>query len=892
MRGSESFLRNRHTWTLFTLLLFVFAGAILGDSAAESLLLAHCDTKLLPVMFTANALLLFLTSAFLMSIIDRIDRGAFFTIIIFVHVAAIFTMRGALALGAHFLYPVLFSYAYVSKIVLFLMFWTIANDMTDSRRAAAVFPFIAAGGTIGAIGASFAIPMFLKIISAQNLLVIWGAVVLVLGFLFARTKGSFGKELRPAPGRIKYRASGITALRKDLMLVRQEPLLRNMAILYFLLFFILINQHCTFYTQLKTHLGNAQSLASFLGLYNGCSMFATFVLQVTVAGRVLTKIGSTRSMLFLPVMLCAVFIGLAAIGFVKAFSPGESKSLELLLFWSVTLGMGLRASFFDAFFSPNFQVFFSSLPKDIRGRGKLFIEGVVKPLAFVSASLWLFFAVPRMSFGCSMLLLLCAAALMIVQTGRIRKKYTESLTRSLTGIRSRQVVPLFSFVDLGKEENFLTVLSRALEKEDHEIRKYVIGILAEINSVESIAVLAEHMNAGDDVTRSTIISFLTPLKKTEFKDTFTRYLTSSDRRVVANCILALAALNNFDINEGIEVFLHHTDNRIRANTIMVLWPLWSGRRRDRLSALLWEMLLSGKHLDCASALYAIGALRASEFLPELGRMAASESSPVYENDMVRNNFLKSVANIGGEQALEILLVHRLGGSGKRRNDAVAAVARLLDHDFPVERFFEILAAADYRRRGIMFAALQRRQGYAKNGHDALLRKLAQEEVKEIYRDWASVSQLDAKSSLPGISLLRAAVVEERIQDRLRSVVAASAFLDPSGQVGLAALRLDHDNRHVRARALEVLDNTGDQKINRHILRLLDTNDPAAHAREAASGFHIAPIPLHAAISAYASDPSEWIRECASYAAANLFYDSREQCWLDIVNRSEQGRKPA
>ena len=194
---------------------------------------------------------------------------------------------------------------------------------------------------------------------------------------------------------------------------------------------------------------------------------------------------------------------------------------------------------------------------------------------------------------------------------------------------------------------------------------------------------------------------------------------------------------------------------------------------------------------------------------------------------------------------------------------------------------------DYRRRRIMLAALQNRQTVAPREHEALLKQLALEEVKEMYRDWTSLSLLDAQTSSPGIQLLRIAILEERIGDRLKNAVAVSSLLDASGQVGLVAHRLNHANRHVRARALEVLDNTGDAKINRWILKLLDTNDPATHVKEAASAFQIEPMPLLATISAYVSDPCGWIRQCAGFAAMNLFYISRDPCWQEVAARAEK-----
>ena len=882
MPGSGNLLRNKRTWALFALLLCVFAGAILGDSAAESMLLMHCDTRLLPAMFMANALLLSFTSAFLISSIDRIDRGVFFMLLVVAHWGVVVAARGALALGAEFLYPFLFSYAYVSKIVLFLMFWTMANDLTDSRRAASVFPFIAAGGTIGAIGASFAIPLFLRLIATENLLIVWSAIIMLLGALFTLVRGTLGKELRPSPQRQEYVAKSIFDFRKDLKLIRQEPLLKNMAILYFLLFFILINQHYTFYTQLKNHLTSAKALASFLGFFNGCSMFATLILQSTIAGRVLTKFGSTRSMLFLPVILCIVFICLSCLGLFPGLMDFQGKSgVSVIIFWSVILGMGLRASFFDAFFSPNFQVFFSSLPKNLRGKGKLFIEGAVKPCAIITASLWLFFVVPHVSFGCSMFMLFCVSAVMIAQTVRIRKKYTESLTRSLTGIRSKQVVQLLSFVDLAKEENLLTALSRIIDKEDIEIKKYVIGILAEMNTKESIAVLTEHMETGDDFIRATIISSLTPLKMSDLKDTYARHMQSSDRRVIANCILALAALNSVDINEGLEIFLYHSDNRIRANTIMALWPLWSDRKRKRLRELLTEMLFSDIPLQCASALYAIGTLRATEFLEALATFAKRSSSLVDRSEMLWNNYLRAVANIGGEVALDMLLPLWQAGLGKRAKNLIEAISCILDNGYSLSSFLKKAAMDDYRQREIMLAALQKRHTIAKRENQPRLKQLALEEIKEIYRDWASLATLDAQPALPGISLLRIAVFEERIGDRLKNVIAVSSLLDESGHIALAARRLRHANNHVRAQALEVLDNTGDTKINRWVLKLLDANSPAPHVKEAASSFNIEPRPLLETIAGYASDPCEWIRECARYAAANLYYMLGDSCWRDV-----------
>ena len=135
---------KKYKWPLFAILFCCFASAILGDSTAESLLLAHCDMRSIPGMFLVNAVFLFISSSALMSLIDRVDRGRFFIILTFGHGCMLLLIKYALLLHLPLLYPFLFSYAYVTKILLFLIFWTLANDLVDSRKASAEFPFIAA----------------------------------------------------------------------------------------------------------------------------------------------------------------------------------------------------------------------------------------------------------------------------------------------------------------------------------------------------------------------------------------------------------------------------------------------------------------------------------------------------------------------------------------------------------------------------------------------------------------------------------------------------------------------------------------------------------------------------------------------------------------------------
>ncbi len=869
-------------WPLFILLFICFGAAILGDSTAESLLLSHFDAKFIPNMFLVNAFFLFFMSAFMMSVIDRVNRGTFFLLLAVCHGCVLILIRVLVMMHAQFLYLPLFSYAYVTKILLFLMFWTLANDLVDSRRASKEFPFIAAGGTIGAILISFSIPSLLKVIPAENLLVVWAVLSIILGILFIPFKIVFGAAFIPSADRPQQGKRTLKNIFGDLKLLQKEPLLRNMAIFYFILFFILLNQHYVFYSQLKKYLCDAKSLGSFLGYFNGTSMFATVILQVGVAGFILKKIGSTRSMLFLPAVLCGVFAVQTVIGALSGGNPQPGTTMANWLFWSIVSGMGLRVAFFDSFFSPNFQVFFSSLPQDVRGRGKLSIEGVIKPAAIIFASLWMLFVLPKIPFCITTLLLFLLSALVMVQTFRIRKRYAQSLTSYLSGFRSKKLPALFNLVDIPDTENYLAMLSIILEKEEYEIKKFIIEILAAMNTKESIDVLLKYLESGDDKTRATIISSLAPLKKQELRVVFSKLLTDGSERVVANSILALAQFEDAETQEGLETFLHHSNTRIKVNTIVLVWrQTKSVRRKDELSKMLVGLLESTHDSDKASALYAIGEIHMPQFLPALTAFIAKEKSRIIENHSLRRLLINACAQTANDEAFDIILSLSDGTVVGLESDLAKGIVELIDKKYSVARCLARLQKEHYIRQRIILLALYQRASLLTEEFGDILEEVAKTQVASIYGDWLAVSVLDTKDSLKEVNLLRTVVYEVCIVQKLKNLILIAALCDSSGHIGAIMQRLYHPNRHVRARAFEVLDNVGNVKINRWLINLLDTDDAVTHGREATFTFKQRSRPLFETVEFFCSHPNQWLTECAEYAAHALFVSTKDERWKKV-----------
>jgi len=80
-------------------------------------------------------------------------------------------------------------------------------------------------------------------------------------------------------------------------------------------------------------------------------------------------------------------IMLCLLGLLPAFGPTIYPFFGSMLFAIIVISLALRIATFDSIYSPNFQIFFSTLGKQIRGRGKIFVEGIIKPFAILSSGI-------------------------------------------------------------------------------------------------------------------------------------------------------------------------------------------------------------------------------------------------------------------------------------------------------------------------------------------------------------------------------------------------------------------------------------------------------------------------------------------------------------------------
>jgi hypothetical protein len=835
---------------LFILLLICFASAILGDSTAEALILTNYDSSIIPRMFLFNAAGLLVISSVMMIVIDTVDRGTFFLTGLLVHGVMIMVFRGIISLQLSFVYPVLFTYAYTTKILLFMTFWTLVNDLGDSRKAGKEFPFIAAGGTLGGIMVSFSIPSILKMVDAESLMIVWAILVVAAALLFVLLKRQFGENFKPRTERVRRR---VFCIIKDSGLLRREPLLWNMGVLYFLMFFLMLNQHFLFYTQLKKQFITASGVASFLGYFNGFSMISTFVLQMTVSGAVLRRLGSTRSMLLVPLLFTLFFSSLL----ITSVAGGTSS----MLFGALIIGgMGLRIAFFDSFFSPNFQVFFSSLPHEIRGRGKLTIEGIVKPCAMVLSGIWLIWAGKLLSVPTQSSILLMIAVLAIWQAFRIRYRYAESLTNYLTGFYGKKISGV-EMPDLCNKPEVIRNLGERLHQEEYEVKKFIIELLASSELTEATAILIDFYRQSDSRSRSMLLASIHGSRLQGLKELVEKSLFDSDGRVVANAVIAMAGLSSDTLMTHVKMLLVHENVRVRANTVFAAWPFSDETKRTQLMGYVYKMLYDKFPEESASALYALGEMQGDAPTQLLFEFVRFFMSGIAEFQSV---FRQSVCALGKKKCVESAdLLLQLSAKSKQmqKNEIVRALGGILT-ELKYEQLCSLAFATDYYKYNTIVKANHLSGKVIDDAWRKHLKNTAEREMRDVV---ASMDRLSALLSLrgKGAELLRYAILEEHIDIRINTLVLTASLVDTSGNIRKIVPRLFHTNAHMRARAMEVLDNTGDYRLNRSIMNILDNRMSLCSRLHDNS--NVVKISTYMdLVKQYCNDPNEWVAQCAKY----------------------------
>jgi hypothetical protein len=860
---------DRRFRLLSFLLLFLFGGAIVGETVSLSMVITVSGPAVLGKLFFVNGMLLFLLPSFFFGYIDRINRGKLLSIqllVVPIILLCYLVFFKAVGRDAHhavsFLVLLIYPISYLSKTTLFLTFWTIANDIYHTEEAKKGFPKIASWGFAGGLLGACSARLLLEVIDADMILGLW-AFAYFIAYLFSKNITSHYRE------RFLYKEYVASAEEKAAVFssfrsVLNIKLIRLISLLYFLVFVSIFLLDYLFWKKSAAVFPTSNSLASFQFSFYLIYSFATILGLRFVMPRCIALWGFTRIFFMLPVSLLVGAVVLLGI-----HTAGIAPVAAFVAFVAVQF---VRYVVFENAFSPVYQMFFAVIEREKRGRAKTFLEGIVKPTAILLVGLFLI--ADEKNLPAILGIIGTASLAMIIVVSRIRKTYSEALIPRSFG----HVVPHEIIEQIGSrhDQKILSLIKEYSASAENDIRSLAVKILAHEGSKQAFFILRGiYENEKDPTVREMIARSLGPFHSLETASLIGSMLRDANPRIRAN---ALFSLNSVDVQwkwrfrDIVKSMFFENNLRIQIEAARFLWETGEERERENVKAFLAYLLRVQNSNKRSAGLYLTGIIMPGGWENTLLENIGSPSFQV---------FTKSIEIIFSSASLHtrhdaLRRIQRL--SGKH----IACTGRTLIKTgqtvFPT--ILESVGDVENKRMVVELIRAARSiiEGAELKGADRaidpattrFLTEWVMQELEQVYKDailWALYRTHTAgKQEDPAQSILEDALRDQlfRIAEGALDVV---TLIDSEGVVSLSRRDLDLKDRSQRFDMMEILETFGPPKIVSLVIPILRDDSWESLAKIGRARFHVDDTVLPAGLSYFLTSSNRWVCFCALYCLA-------------------------
>ena len=262
--------------------------------------------------------------------------------------------------------------AYIHNVV----FWGMAGKLFSLQQAKRVFGLISGGEVIGLMIAFFSIPVLLKFINTEELIIIAG-IALLIGFLI----------LLIITRKFSVKLTSVTKKKTELpknAIGKKTSFYQNR---YYKLFFIIafvpifvqFFVDFIFQAQVKIEYPDKEDLTAFVGIFFGFSSIVEFMLR-TFSGKLLSRYGMKLGLLAYPGVMAFSFILATLFGFIYG----------AMFFSFIALGRLFTRAARTSFNDPATQLLYQPLPADERVSFQNKVESGPKAYASIVAGILLF----------------------------------------------------------------------------------------------------------------------------------------------------------------------------------------------------------------------------------------------------------------------------------------------------------------------------------------------------------------------------------------------------------------------------------------------------------------------------------------------------------------------
>jgi len=812
------------------IMLFTAMGTALGGTGIEALFFARFGVEYLPYMFVGLGIISMIMSFGFSAALGSIPRRILYVSIPLFIAGILILARLALFTKLSWQYPALWLGKEILNFLTGILIWGIAGVVCDTRQAKRLFPLFNASRILGQVIGGFVTGVLVNTLGIENLLMVWAGTML-LAFLLSRTL--LRNQQFPALPTAKSRQKQPTLIREmqqGYQYVRRSRLMRWVSLAAILFSVLYFSISLPFSRAATEQYMNEEDLAAFLGLFNGLSTAAAFLVSLFLANRLFARFG---------IMLCIlIFTTIYLLGF---------ASLALLPVFGIIISFRfIQMLWLSGIADPAYQAMFNVVPGERRDQVRTFINGVPEQAGVFMGGAILIIGDQTLAPQQLYVVGLIAAALCTFAIYQARKGYNEALIEALQAgnphLFYSEEQPFGGF---RQDATAVRAALNGLSDADPVIRRVSAEILGHLSLPEAEVPLLAGLRDPDAIVRASCLRALAQTKSTSALDPIVALLQDPEPDVRFEAVAALSALirSPSTLGDYLTPRLDDPDSRVSTRAASALLNV--GINRERAKIFLRTTAALGELSERENAIIAMGEWGDTEAFQFLVNELKDRQLPI----LIRRVLLFSLTKIDPARSIPYL-IEELGFAdvsiqetaadllGKIGQPAMESALSALQN--PKQEAGALLALHAMR---LPMPPEKPIEAYARQAvaraieYDTLARGVKPEATREAVNLF--VESLQKKSNEYGIRALR-----------------AIGLLEDRDSMNLAIDILGVRNSLQRANVIESLEslNSRSRNILQPLMRIWeDESAPDAKADW----------------ERLIADPDRWIRECALFAAHEL-----------------------
>ena len=802
------------------LLFFVNSSSIVLNNYAETAFLKRYGVQYLPVITAVNAVVTFFLLNSLGGVLARVrgDRMVGRTLI----VIGVFVglLRFVVPLNFDLLYPILYVLKTQFTVLLAFLFWNLANDLFSTRQSKRIFPMITTGGIIGSITGSFATPILARMVSSDNLLLLFtlfslaGAVC--VWRLGVKIPSSTMREPSKKGGE---RVSMLGEFQKVIPLIKNSTLAQVLLMLTLLPNLVIPILNYQFSFVVNQTFGTEAGMLAFYSYFRGAQNLIALLLSLFV-GRIYGRFGLPVALMFHP------------FNYLIAFAAYLTQfNIFSAVYANVSVGV-IRTTINNPATAALYGLL---LPKD-RTVLRSFLRGTVVRLSILSGSAILWVGAKLMHPRYLSLLAALFVFIWLGSTLMLKRRYTSILFNLLRGelpdfyrIEEGDLSALFKGVDVGP-----MLLQKFRSSAGQEAVWYAEAMRTK--GVEALdAAILDKLVETDDATRLGLLPYLSEKAGRPAIDAFLKIVDPEKPELMV--ALARTAKRVYpDMPESMEKELFE---KSRNPEVKACFLGWLRKHEPAQAAELISGWLGSKTLsERRAGVLALRESDRSEDMESLRKLLEVETDPsiivlglrvfsaMEAPDLVDQvlPFLKhpqetvrlatvEALSPGNEPAIHALIIAMGDPSNSVRNRAIQRL-----EDIPLSLLPVLVAELGSHSRRVRDGLFQLARTL--DAKDLDVSRFCLGQLKIAYEALAQAEALDKRPKTDAKELL-VKHLDEMSELRVENVVNGLAAWDATGQIGMTLRGLRSDDERVRGDSLEALDALLDRSLTRLLIPLLE-----------------------------------------------------------------------